>query len=125
MVTSILTIGDELLIGQTINTNAACIGKKLSEIGFIPNFMLTIGDSEDLILQTLNKIVPQSDIIILTGGLGPTHDDITKKCIAKYFNDSLELNSDIYNYLVQFFQKRNFEYLQNRSKQSGKNPNRK
>jgi nicotinamide-nucleotide amidase len=107
MVTSILTIGDELLIGQTINTNAAYIGKKLSEIGFIPNFMLTIGDSEDLILQTLNKIVPQSDIIILTGGLGPTHDDITKKCIAKYFNDSLELNSDIYNYLVQFFQKRN------------------
>ncbi len=107
MFVTIVNIGDELLIGQTINTNASYIGKKLAGIGFIPNVNLIIPDIETSILDTFNKFIPISDVIIVTGGLGPTHDDITKKCIAKYFNDEITLNDDLYKDLVSYFEKRN------------------
>lgn len=107
MFISIINIGDELLIGQTINTNSSYIGQKLSSVGFIPNVVITIGDNEETIINTFNEIIPKSDITIVTGGLGPTHDDITKKCIAKYFNDEIVLNQNLYNELVSFFEKRN------------------
>lgn len=107
MFISIINIGDELLIGQTINTNSSYIGQKLSSVGFIPNVVITIGDNEENIINTFNEIIPKSDITIVTGGLGPTHDDITKKCIAKYFNDEIVLNQNLYDQLVSFFEKRN------------------
>ncbi len=89
MLAEIITIGDELLIGQVIDTNSAFIAKQLNKIGVSVYQITSIQDDKEHILKALKDAENQSDIIILTGGLGPTKDDITKKTIAEYFNDNL------------------------------------
>lgn len=89
MTAEIITIGDELLIGQVIDTNSAFIAKQLNKIGISVNQISSIQDDRDHILATFKSAESQSDIIIITGGLGPTKDDITKKTIATYFDDEL------------------------------------
>ncbi|MDB2321865.1 CinA family nicotinamide mononucleotide deamidase-related protein [Flavobacteriaceae bacterium] len=92
MTAEIITIGDEILIGQTIDTNSAFIAKEFNKIGLSINRISSIMDRELDILNTLNSSIDNSDIVIVTGGLGPTNDDITKKTIVKFFNDSLVTN---------------------------------
>ncbi|WP_282136254.1 competence/damage-inducible protein A [Seonamhaeicola maritimus] len=89
MLAEIITIGDELLIGQVIDTNSAFIAKQLNKIGVSVYQVTSIQDDKDHILKALKEAEIRVDIIILTGGLGPTKDDITKKTIAKYFDDTL------------------------------------
>ena len=89
MQAEIITIGDELLIGQVIDTNSAFIAKQLNKIGVSVYQMTSIQDDKEHILKALKEAEAHADIIILTGGLGPTKDDITKKTIAEYFNDTL------------------------------------
>lgn len=89
MLAEIITIGDELLIGQVIDTNSAFIAKQLNKIGVSVYQITSVQDDKPHILKALKDAEKQSDIIILTGGLGPTKDDITKKTIAEYFNDTL------------------------------------
>ncbi|WP_248723522.1 competence/damage-inducible protein A [Seonamhaeicola sp. ML3] len=89
MQAEIITIGDELLIGQVIDTNSAFIAKQLNKIGVSIYQVTSIQDDREHILKTLYEAEERADIIILTGGLGPTKDDITKKTIAEYFNDTL------------------------------------
>ena len=89
MQAEIITIGDELLIGQVIDTNSAFIAKQLNKIGISIYQVTSVQDDRNHILKTLKEAESNSDIIILTGGLGPTKDDITKKTIAEYFNDTL------------------------------------
>ena len=79
---SICTIGDEILIGQVIDTNSSHIAQALEGAGIKVTRMLSIGDSHEAILSTLNKELQTNDIVIVTGGLGPTRDDITKKALA-------------------------------------------
>ena len=104
---SIISIGDELLIGQTINTNAAYIGEKLTSIGYevIRNF--TVGDNKDDILAILHDAELISDFIFITGGLGPTHDDITRTCILEYFNTDLVFDEQTFERIKKLFEKRN------------------
>ena len=92
MTAEIITIGDEILIGQTIDTNSAFIAKEFNKIGLSINRISSIMDREFDILNTLNSSIDNSDIVIVTGGLGPTNDDITKKTIVKFFDDSLVTN---------------------------------
>ena len=92
MTAEIITIGDEILIGQTIDTNSAFIAKEFNKIGLSINRISSIMDRELDILNTLNSSIDNSDIVIVTGGLGPTNDDITKKTIVKFFDDSLVTN---------------------------------
>ncbi|QZT37724.1 competence/damage-inducible protein A [Halosquirtibacter xylanolyticus] len=92
--TKVITIGDELLIGQVIDTNSAWIGKKLNEIGVAVNRITSIRDTESDILKELDDA--EMDIILVTGGLGPTNDDITKDTVAKYFNTELYLDEEYY-----------------------------
>ena len=92
MTAEIITIGDEILIGQTIDTNSAFIAKEFNKIGLSINRISSIMDRELDILNTLNSSSDNSDIVIVTGGLGPTNDDITKKTIVKYFDDTLVTN---------------------------------
>lgn len=92
MTAEIITIGDEILIGQTIDTNSAFIAKEFNKIGLSINRISSIMDKELDILNTLNSSIDNSDIVIVTGGLGPTNDDITKKTIVKFFDDSLVTN---------------------------------
>ena len=92
MTAEIITIGDEILIGQTIDTNSAFIAKEFNKIGLSVNRISSIMDKESDILNTLNSSIDNSDIVIVTGGLGPTNDDITKKTIVKFFDDTLVTN---------------------------------
>lgn len=89
MLAEIITIGDELLIGQVIDTNSAYIAKELNKIGISVYQITSIQDDNGHILQALKDAESRVDIVILTGGLGPTKDDITKKTIAEYFEDEL------------------------------------
>ncbi|GIR12723.1 MAG: hypothetical protein CM15mP23_12980 [Cryomorphaceae bacterium] len=79
MKVSIVTIGDEILIGQIVDTNSAWIAQRLNEIGLQVHKIYSIPDTEAAILRTLNRAAKLTDIVLLTGGLGPTNDDITKK----------------------------------------------
>ncbi|MFV0541727.1 MAG: competence/damage-inducible protein A [Aestuariibaculum sp.] len=95
MQAEIITIGDELLIGQVIDTNSAFIARQLNKIGVSVYQITSIQDEKTHILNALNTAESRVDIIILTGGLGPTKDDITKKTLAQYFNDTLILNKAV------------------------------
>ncbi len=107
MKSAIITIGDELLIGQVINTNAAFIAQKLNGISVEVNRMVTVSDDESDILRTLDESYRTFDVVIITGGLGPTHDDITKKTLCKFFNTDLIPDSGTRAIIEGFLQQRN------------------
>ena len=85
MKAQIISIGNELLIGDTINTNASWMGEFLNDLGVEVVRIHTISDDKDLIKSTISLSMKESDLVITTGGLGPTHDDITKTTIAELF----------------------------------------
>ena len=89
MTAEIITIGDEILIGQTVDTNSTFIAKEFNKIGLSINRISSIKDAEVDILNTLQRSVNCSDIVIVTGGLGPTNDDITKNTLLKLFKNYL------------------------------------
>ena len=89
MKATIVTIGDEILIGQIVDTNSSYIAKALDKIGITTLEMLSISDDKGQILKTFEKLQNNVDIVIITGGLGPTKDDITKKTFCEYFDDTL------------------------------------
>ena len=91
----IITIGDEILIGQILDTNSAFIAKELNKIGVSVYQITSVQDDKLHILKALKEAEENAEIIILTGGLGPTKDDITKKTIAEYFNDELEQDEEV------------------------------
>lgn len=95
MVAEIITIGDELLIGQVVDTNSAFIAQELNNIGASIYQITSVQDDRDHILQAFKDAESRVDIIIITGGLGPTKDDITKKTIAEYFDDTLVRNAEV------------------------------
>ncbi|GAB4139646.1 MAG: competence/damage-inducible protein A [Bacteroidia bacterium] len=95
MKAEIITIGDELLIGQVIDTNSAWIGEQLSLAGIRVGYKSAVSDDEQEIIRALDAASRRSDIIIITGGLGPTKDDITKKTLAEYFDMKLVMNESV------------------------------
>lgn len=95
MQAEIITIGDEILIGQIIDTNSAFIAKALNKIGVLVYQITSVQDDKSHILKALKEAEDNADFIILTGGLGPTKDDITKKTIAEYFDDTLVRNEAV------------------------------
>lgn len=95
MKAAIITIGDEILIGQIIDTNSSYIAKALDKIGIATYEMLSISDDKNHILKTLREVQNNFDVVIITGGLGPTKDDITKKTFCKYFDDVLVQNDAV------------------------------
>jgi nicotinamide-nucleotide amidase len=105
----LISIGDELLIGQTINTNAAFIGNKLADINIDIIHISVVKDEENDIITELDLAKDKADLIIITGGLGPTHDDITKKTIVKYFNTELVENEGVLENIRSLFLKRGRE----------------
>ncbi len=112
MTTHLITIGDEILVGQTINTNAAWIGQQLALIGVKVNKTITISDTKEDILSSLIQSQKEADLVLLTGGLGPTKDDITKHVLCEYFNTELELNEDVLTDVKAFFEKFNKPFLE-------------
>jgi nicotinamide-nucleotide amidase len=110
MKAEIITIGDEILIGQIVNTNAVYIGEQLLYIGVRVTHITTVGDNENIIIDSINKAFKEHDIIIITGGLGPTHDDVTKKALCKYFNCNCKKDEEVYNHVKNILTKRNVPF---------------
>ena len=96
MKAAIVTIGDELLIGQVIDTNSVFIGQELEAIGCTVVEKVAISDTMEAITSTMIRYQNQVDLVVLTGGLGPTKDDVTKKTLAHYFNDELIFNEEVF-----------------------------
>jgi nicotinamide-nucleotide amidase len=88
----IITIGDEILYGQVVDTNSAWIGAELGKIGIKIKQITSISDNEQHIVRALDEAAPRADVILITGGLGPTKDDLTKKTLTRYFNTELVLH---------------------------------
>ena len=84
-----LTIGDEILFGQVIDTNSAYLAKKLNEIGLEIIEIRSIQDQPKIIIETLEELVDKTDVLITTGGLGPTNDDLTKKSLCEFLKTNL------------------------------------
>ena len=99
----IITIGDEILIGQIVDTNSTFISNELIKIGVEVREILSISDSKDEIINAFNNSVDKFDIIITTGGLGPTNDDITKEVFCEFFNDKLVHNNNLLVHIENLF----------------------
>lgn len=105
----IITIGDEILIGQTLNTNAAYIGEQLNLISVDVVSSSVVGDKEELILSEFKRVFELNDIVLVTGGLGPTNDDVTRSAIIKFFDTELVENEDVLTDIENIFKKRGRE----------------
>ena len=106
MKAEIITIGDEILIGQIINTNSSWLADQLVNNGIECTKISTVGDNTKAIKNALLNIEEGSELIIITGGLGPTNDDITKKVLCQVFEDDLILNNHVLNDITDFFKRK-------------------
>jgi len=118
MKAEIITIGDELLIGQTIDTNSAWMGAELSLAGFDVHKKTTIHDNRSDILQALSDSSGKSDVVLITGGLGPTSDDITKQTLCEFFNTKLVLDEEVLDMIGKMMLRRNFPMNENNRRQA-------
>lgn len=105
----LLTIGDEILYGQIVDTNSQWMSAELDKIGVRVIRKTTVGDQEDEILTALAEAETRADIILITGGLGPTSDDLTKPCLARYFNCELAIHEEALAEVTEFFKSRGRE----------------
>ena len=105
MLAEIITIGDEILIGQIVDTNSAFISKELNNIGVQVYQLTSIQDDETHILQALNDAEKRVDIVIVTGGLGPTKDDITKQTFCKFLGDTLVEDKAVLSHVKALYKK--------------------
>ncbi len=105
MKATIVTIGDEILIGQIIDSNSSFIAKSLDKIGVEISEMISISDNKKHILDTFHKLQNQVDLVIITGGLGPTKDDITKKTFCDYFEDTLAINPKVEAHVIDLIER--------------------
>jgi len=114
----IISIGNELLIGDTVNTNAAWIGSYLTDQGFNVEQVFVIPDSYDLITRRITEALSEADLTVVTGGLGPTHDDITKKAVADIFEVSMQENEEVLLHIRQIFKRRGFRFSPTNAEQA-------
>ncbi|MBE2247476.1 MAG: competence/damage-inducible protein A [Candidatus Competibacteraceae bacterium] len=106
----LLSIGDEILIGQITNTNSVWLASQLNRIGVHVVEMMTVGDDETAIVDALKESLSKSEIIIITGGLGPTRDDLTKDVLTHFFHTRLVFNQQVYDLLNTFFTSRGMSF---------------
>ncbi len=104
MKAAIITIGDEILIGQVVDTNSAFIAKSLDKIGVEIPEMISISDNKQHILDTFLKFQNKVDLVLITGGLGPTKDDVTKKTFCDYFEDELVVDEKVLQHVTQLIE---------------------
>ena len=105
MKATIVTIGDEILIGQIVDTNSGFIAKSLDKIGVEIHEMISISDNKNHILETFSKLQNQVDLVVITGGLGPTKDDITKHTFCEYFDDILIRNEAVEKHVIDLIER--------------------
>lgn len=118
MKTSILAVGTELLFGQTVNTNAAYLSEKLNLMGFDVMYHFVVGDNPARLKEKLADAFTDTDLVILTGGLGPTQDDLTKEMVAEYMGVEMHLDERVVDDLNAIFAKRGGNMPENNMKQA-------
>lgn len=118
MKATIITIGDEILIGQIVDTNSAFISQRLSALGFVVESKISIGDSVEQISTTLTNAIKSVDLVVVTGGLGPTKDDITKVTLANMFNCGMRNDLDVAKHVERLLADRGVEYNELNQRQS-------
>ena len=118
MKTSILAVGTELLFGQTVNTNAAYLSEKLNLMGFDVMYHFVVGDNPARLKEKLADAFTDTDLVILTGGLGPTQDDLTKEMVAEYMGVEMHLDDRVVDDLNAIFAKRGGNMPENNMKQA-------
>lgn len=106
MNSAIITIGDEILIGQVTDTNAVWISKQLNKLGVRVGEMVTVSDEAGQIIETLDRLMGSYDLLIMTGGLGPTKDDITKQTLATYFKSKMVTHQEVLDRITTYFKER-------------------
>jgi nicotinamide-nucleotide amidase len=118
MQVEIITIGDEILIGQIVDTNSAWMGEQLNLIGLGVKQITSISDQREDILKALELAATRANVVLITGGLGPTSDDITKPTLCEYFNSKLVFNQDVYKEVERIFTSRGFALTEVNRKQA-------
>ena len=114
----ILSIGDELLIGHTLNTNAQWIAQEVNKIGFTIRQQITISDNEQHIVKTLDDSLSNVDVALITGGLGPTNDDLTLPVLNDYFGGTLVEDQEVYQDIQKLVEERGFPMTENNKRQA-------
>ena len=114
----IITIGDELLIGQTVDTNSAWMGSELSKLGFDVYRRISVHDNREDIIYALNEASGKADVTLITGGLGPTSDDITKQTLCEYFDTRLVTNNTVLGMIEKMMIHRNYPMNDNNRRQA-------
>src|SRR5215213_10046915 len=102
----ILSIGDELVLGQTVDTNSAWLSQQLASVGFAVAAHVTVADDQRAVEQAIEESVGRCDVLLISGGLGPTEDDLTRQALAAVMNVPLELNETWLAELRKFFRDR-------------------
>lgn len=115
---TIVTIGDELLIGQTIDTNSAWMAQRLNDLGIDVTRRVAVGDDALQIKKALDEEIPNCQVLLLTGGLGPTADDITKPLLCEYFGGKMVVNEEVLAHVLEIFEKRKRPMLERNLKQA-------
>lgn len=110
MKATIITIGDEILIGQILDTNSRYLSQQLNAAGIVVRERTSIGDSADQITETLDRAIAQSDVVIITGGLGPTKDDITKHTLARYFHSEMRYDEREAEHIRTMLERRGIKF---------------
>lgn len=118
MKTAILTVGTEILFGQVVNTNAAFLSQQLQDIGYDVMYHYTVGDNPQRLKELIALAYRDCDLIITTGGLGPTQDDLTKEIISEYFEEELVCHKDVLCWLKTTFSRAGYNWTENNTKQS-------
>jgi nicotinamide-nucleotide amidase len=114
----LLTIGDEILYGQIIDTNSAWMSAELSKVGVSVVRKVSVGDNEEEILEAIASAEQRSDVVLITGGIGPTNDDLTKPCLAKFFKCDLVLHEEALAEVTAFFKSRGRELTETNRQQA-------
>ncbi len=114
----IITIGDEILIGQTVDTNSAWMGNELNLMGIRINRITSISDNKDEIISSLDEALSRVDVVLMTGGLGPTSDDITKGTLAGYFGEKLVMDIEVLENVTERLRRRNLQMNENNRRQA-------
>ncbi len=118
MKADIITIGDEILIGQITDTNSVFIAEKLNNSGFEIRQITSVADTKEHIFEVLDEVSKYTDLVVITGGLGPTEDDLTKQTLADYFGSKLILNEDVLEDVKQFVRNKGFTLNERNIKQA-------
>ena len=118
MIAEIIAVGTELLLGNILNSNAKYLSEECAELGLSVYYQTVVGDNEERLTKVANQAIGRSDVIILTGGLGPTKDDLTKEVVAKLMNKKLVLHEPSKERIIEYFNKRKLDMTENNLKQA-------